>query len=51
MNLMHAWETFYVIVGSAGGGLTGLQFVVMSLIAEKRPQTTSEQIGAFGTWS
>jgi hypothetical protein len=28
------WENFYVIVGSSAGALTGLQFVVMALIAD-----------------
>ena len=28
------WQNFYVIMGSAGAGLTGLQFVVMALIAD-----------------
>jgi hypothetical protein len=28
------WQNFYVIVGSAAGALTGLQFVVMALIAD-----------------
>ncbi|MBV9346085.1 MAG: hypothetical protein JOZ03_13970 [Gammaproteobacteria bacterium] len=28
------WENFYVIVGSAAGGLTGLTFVVISLTSE-----------------
>jgi hypothetical protein len=44
-----AWESFYIIVGSSAGALTGLQFVVMTLIADvvKRPQ--SPAIAAFGT--
>jgi len=29
------WENFYVIVGSSAGALIGLQFVVITLIAEK----------------
>jgi hypothetical protein len=28
------WQNFYIIMGSAAGGLTGLQFVVMALIAD-----------------
>jgi hypothetical protein len=31
-----AWESFYVIVGSSGAALTGLQFIVIALIAESR---------------
>jgi hypothetical protein len=34
------WESFYVIVGAAAGALIGLQFVVMTLIAERRPSAT-----------
>jgi hypothetical protein len=43
------WESFYVIVGSAGGALTGLQFVVIALISDLRKQRTSQQIDAFAT--
>jgi hypothetical protein len=39
------WESFYVIVGSAAGALIGLQFVVLTLIAEK-PQLGSPEAGA-----
>jgi hypothetical protein len=43
------WESFYVIVGSAAGALIGLQFVVMTLIAE-RPALRAEEAGnAFAT--
>ncbi len=31
------WDNFYVIVGSAAGALIGLQFVVLTLIADKPP--------------
>jgi hypothetical protein len=44
-----AWENFYVIVGSSGAALTGLQFVVIALIAESRARATARQIDAFGT--
>jgi len=44
-----AWESFYVIVGSSGAALTGLQFVVIALIAESRTRTSPRQIDAFGT--
>jgi hypothetical protein len=39
------WESFYVVVGAAAGALIGLQFVVMTLIAE-RPQLASPEAGA-----
>lgn len=45
-----AWESFYVIVGSSGAALTGLQFVVIALIAEsKRPTGTIREVETFGT--
>jgi hypothetical protein len=45
-----AWESFYVIVGSSGAALTGLQFVVIALIAESEEQNpTNREISAFGT--
>jgi len=44
-----AWESFYVIVGSSGAALTGLQFVVIALIAESRRRSTLREIDAFGT--
>ena len=44
-----AWESFYVIVGSSGAALTGLQFVVMALIAESNKRNSAQQIDAFGT--
>ncbi|HML08321.1 MAG TPA: hypothetical protein VK430_09385 [Xanthobacteraceae bacterium] len=47
-GIMHAladWDSFYVIVGSAAGALIGLQFVVVTLIAEK-PLLRAAQAGA-----
>ena len=44
-----SWETFYVIVGSSGGALIGLQFVVITLIADRRHRTTAGTLSAFGT--
>jgi hypothetical protein len=43
------WESFYVIVGSSGAALTGLQFVVITLIADSSRQRSMAQIRAFGT--
>jgi hypothetical protein len=44
-----AWENFYVIVGSSGAALTGLQFVVIALVAETTKRRSSREIAAFGT--
>jgi hypothetical protein len=35
-SLLAGWDNFYVIVGSTAGGLTGLTFVVVSLIRDAR---------------
>jgi len=43
------WDSFYLIVGPAAGALIGLQFVVMTLIAERPSVRASEAIAAFGT--
>ena len=34
MTALSGWENFYVIVGSSAGALIGLQFVVITLIAD-----------------
>lgn len=43
------WDSFYVIVGSAAGALIGLQFVVMTLIANRPSLRVAEGSSAFGT--
>jgi hypothetical protein len=43
------WESFYVIVGSSAGGLTGLMFVVITLVAESSLRRNVQSINAFGT--
>src|SRR3954463_14335294 len=43
------WESFYVIVGSSGAALTGLQFVVMALIADAQRKGGEDTVNAFGT--
>jgi len=49
LSPLPSWEPFYIIVGSSAAALTGLQFVVIALIAEARQRTTLGQIDAFGT--
>jgi hypothetical protein len=46
---LSSWESFYVIVGSSGGALIGLQFVVITLLENRRSLADSESLGAFGT--
>ena len=48
-NPLAAWESFYVIVGSSGAALTGLQFVVIALTTEVRRRRSTAQFDAFGT--
>lgn len=49
MELLKEWESFYVIVGSSGAALVGLQFVVITLIAERQRVTSQGALRAFGT--
>jgi hypothetical protein len=49
MSELDDWESFYVIVGAAAGALIGLQFVVMTLIAERPPLRAKEVGAAFAT--
>ena len=49
MNELTEWESFYVIVGSSAGALIGLQFVVLTLIAERPPLRAAEAGAAFAT--
>ena len=50
MTALDGWENFYVIVGSSAGALIGLQFVVITLIADLPVSREDAQAGeAFGT--
>ena len=49
-----AWSTFYQIIGSAAASLTGLQFVVMTLVVQSgrraaKPESAASVIAAFGS--
>lgn len=46
---LSSWESFYVIVGSSGAVLIGLQFVMVTLLADIRKHTTTDALSAFGT--
>src|SRR5262245_31330663 len=43
------WESFYVIVGAAAGALIGLQFVFITLLAERPSPRVAEGGAAFAT--
>jgi len=49
MSELIEWNSFYVIVGSSAGALIGLQFVVLTLIAERPRLGTAEAGAAFAT--
>src|SRR6267142_6708256 len=50
MTALAGWENFYVIVGSSAGALIGLQFVVITLIADMPIAQGQAQAGdAFAT--
>jgi len=50
MPELNGWANFYLIVGSSAGALIGLQFVVMTLIADMPIGHSEAQAGgAFGT--
>jgi hypothetical protein len=49
-----AWATFYQIIGSSAAALTGLQFVVMTLVVQSgrrasKPENAASMIAAFGS--
>jgi hypothetical protein len=46
---LSAWESFYVIIGSSAAALTGLQFVVIALVAEANTRSSTDEIDAFAT--
>lgn len=47
--LLSQWDNFYVIVGSSGGALTGLMFVVVTLAADSKLPRNAETVNAFAT--
>jgi hypothetical protein len=50
-QLLVGWQSYYVIIGSSGAALTGLQFVVMALMAETTIPASGGEAGvaAFGS--
>jgi hypothetical protein len=47
--VLKEWSEFYVITGSAAAALTGLMFVVITLVAGDRSRTTSDGVSTFST--
>src|SRR5213595_176314 len=49
LSPLAAWQNFYVITGSAAATLTGLMFVVATLIAGVRERRSSEAFATFNS--
>ena len=49
MSPLSGWESFYVITGSAAGALTGLTFVVITLVAHPQVGRSPHGVAAFST--
>jgi hypothetical protein len=48
MSALDGWQSFYVMVGSSAGALIGLQFIVITLLADS-PVVSREAGSAFAT--
>jgi hypothetical protein len=48
-ELLSAWNSFYVMTGSAAAALTGLMFVVITLISDSRRPTSEAGVSTFST--
>jgi hypothetical protein len=49
-SVLAAWSNFYVVTGSAAAGLTGLMFVVITLVVGNRArETTHAGVSTFST--
>ena len=49
LSPLATWQTFYVLIGSAAATLTGLLFVVITLVAGTRLRRSSEPVAAFSS--
>lgn len=47
--VLSAWSSFYVMLGSSAAALTGLMFVVISLIRQRELSTSQDGISIFST--
>lgn len=49
MSMVSAWQNFYIIVGTAAGTLTGLTFVVVTLMQGRQSPGMSRAVAAYST--
>jgi hypothetical protein len=47
--MLSAWNSFYVMIGSAAAALTGLMFVVITLISDTKRPTSEAGVSTFST--
>ena len=47
--MLSAWSNFYVVTGSSAAALTGLMFVVITLVVGNRSTATRDGIATFST--
>jgi hypothetical protein len=47
--ILSRWETFFFMIGSSGAALTGLIFVVVTLVSENTARDGQPAFGAFAT--
>jgi hypothetical protein len=48
-ELLSAWNSFYVMIGSAAAALTGLMFVVITLIRDDKRRVAEDGVSTFST--
>lgn len=48
-STLQAWIPFYTLIGSAAAALTGLMFVVITLVTSRARQNTSDGISTYST--
>jgi hypothetical protein len=49
LPVLTAWTSFYVMTGSSAAALTGLMFVVITLVTRTESQTAQDGIATFST--
>ena len=47
--MLSSWNSFYIMTGSAAAGLTGLMFVVITLIRDNNRPASEDGVSAFST--
>jgi hypothetical protein len=48
-ELLGGWDSFYVMIGSSAAALTGLMFVVITLVNDSKRPATEDGISTFST--